>query len=242
MKTQWQQAWLITKTDLGRSKLGVLASIIINVFFALSVYSFWNGVQLKAGVEPLNHFLLDYVGIIAVTNLGFIFSARHLKYMENDSYRNYLRKLRTMPIDIRTVVSTRFFQTGLYTFINGISYFSILYILMLAYDKQAVSLLTYIVFIAVMLCISLFMHTIYIGFEWTQSGRGYFYAILGIVLFYFLFSILLYLSGTNLTLSIMFLAEHYTLMTLTASVLGLGILGVLGYRTAYRLLKKLDLA
>ncbi|WP_088549460.1 ABC-2 transporter permease [Paenibacillus aquistagni] len=242
MKTQWQQAWMITKTELGRSKIGLVASLVLNAFIALSVYSFWNGVQLKAGVEPLNHFLLDYMGIIGVTNLGFIFSARHFKYMETDSYRNYLRKLRTMPIDMRTIVSSRFIQIGMNTLMNGSIYFGVLYILMLANDQQPVSVITYAGFVAFLLCVSLLMHMVYIRFEWTQSGKGYFFVILGIVAVYLLVSILLYLSGVNFTLSIMFLAEHYAILTILVSLIGLVLLSVLGYRSNCKLLMKQDLA
>lgn len=124
-------------------------------------------------MEPETHTILaDNLFLLFVPFLGFFFSRKSCRYLQDDSYTRMLSYMRRMPIPVETILWSRIFQMVICFVINGIFFFTVIYLFLLR--QEGFRLDQVLSFSLLWIGYSLFSNAIYIYWEFLVSGKIYF--------------------------------------------------------------------
>lgn len=118
--------------------------------------------------------IADIILLTLMPTLGFYFSKKSFKYLTEDSYTQMLIYLRTLPISPKVIMCYRYIQMLIAFMINSVIVFSIIY--GVSYQlRSEISIGNYICFALTWIGYALGITGVYIHFEFTSSGRKYFW-------------------------------------------------------------------
>lgn len=240
MNKRWRDAWYLVQSDLVRFKFGVVFTLFFAAYMAVCSLASLHVMTDGSGEDAYMRILLDFVMLALVPSLGFLFSRRSFGYLANDSYRKHLIKMRTLPIDTRTIVLSRYMSMGFNTMVNGLIFFGIQYIFIITvikpldFNRFGIYALTFIAY-------SIIMHTIYIQLEWRYSGKRYGLIVSMIMALSLIVAIVIGLTGNSIFLAVMELAFQWPIPTVIIAVIVIVQTFRTGMQLSLRTLKKVDL-
>ncbi len=207
---QWKDAWMLVKTDLIRFKWGVLFTLLFSGYMGAISTLMLNGL-LKPNQEGdtlVLRVVFDLVYLIALPNLGFFFSRRSTRYLQEDSYTKWIRKLRILPIDAGTIALSRYMMLAVAFVLNMTVFFT--FQLMLSDSlRSAFSPLSLIAYVLVLTAYSIVVQTIYIQFELGRHAGGYLRLVFIVIFVILALSVIVALSGGSMMLAFLYIAKHY---------------------------------
>ena len=242
MKKRWQDAWMLAKADLLRFKFGTIITIVFNTYLGLCT------LVLLSAILEFEHttsnisisIALDFVLLTLVTNLGYAFTRRAFRYWSEDSYRQYLIKLRTMPVDMRSIIMARCLLMAVYLLINSAVFFGIQYVV-LEELRELLSPGLFMIYIFVGMVYSILFHMLYTVLEWGFSGKKYMGLICVAQAIFLTLSILIGMTDNSLFFSVVYLIQNWPWMTFIIALVLLSQILSFGARLLYRTLRRIDL-
>ncbi|KJB85416.1 hypothetical protein AZ66_24740 [Paenibacillus sp. E194] len=217
MTRPYREAWMIVKNDLVRFKWGLLMTVMFSIYMATM-----SGLLLRElfrDVEPLTRTfkgVADFVFLATIPNLGFYFSRRSMRYMKDDSYTKWMRKLRIFPIDARTVVLSRTMQMCVAMLIN----MSIIIVghYMLSETIRSLDGLSILSYVFMLAAYAVAVNWLYISFELSVSGRLYMrysLVLLGVIT---MVSVLIATANGSMLQTVIDVARSYPWMCIVLSI------------------------
>lgn len=240
MNKRWRDAWYLVQSDLVRFKLGAGFTLIFTVYVAACSLMSLRFISGETDGDTYMKIMLDFLMLALVPNFGFLFSRRSFRYIADDSYRKHLIKMRTLPIDARTIVLSRYMSLSLNTLVNGLIFFTIQYLFIInVVEPLAIS--QFVIYVLTFIAYSIFMHTIFIQFEWRYSGKKYAFIVFMIMLASLIMAIIIGLTGNSIYLTVMDLASHWPIPTAIIAVIVIAQTLRTGMQLSLRTLRKADL-
>lgn len=215
MRHDYRTAWRIVWNDLIRFKWGLFMTIVFSAYIAVM-----SGVMLQAllngYVSKVFKGMADFVFLVTIPNLGFLFTRRTMRYMKDDSYTKWMRKLRTLPIDARTVVLSRIMQMLVALFIN----MSVMLVGQYILSDKIRSLgwsgsFSYVLMLA---AFAVAVNWVYISLEMSLSGRLYIkysFLLLGVMT---VVSVLVGAANGSILLATVGVAQSYPWISIVLSI------------------------
>lgn len=240
MSNRWQNAWMIAKTDLLRYKFGMAVTILFGIYMGFCTIVMLHGARADGVDSQFMNTVLDFVVLILVNNLGFVFNRRAFRYWSDDSHRKYLIKLRTKPTSLESIVLARYITMSIVTVANGIMFFTIQFIYMSKYAEM-ISTSSFLVYTLVMIVFSTIMHPMFLWMEWRYSGKKYMVGVFIVMALILLAAILVGWTGNSIFYLILELVETWPLVTTIVSVVLLVQAIPLGMRLTFQTLRRVDL-
>ncbi|WP_025715775.1 hypothetical protein [Paenibacillus sp. 1-18] len=235
-----KQAWTITRQDLRNNPYALLWTLLFIMYLGFT-FSFVVSMQLgKSGaLNPA----ADFVMLVLIPILGYIYNRRTFKYLQEDSYTHMLAFLRILPIPVSAVIMSRIQQAVLAFIVNGVVFFTILFTVsgtLRVYAGTGFILsfaLTWIGF-------GMLVHAIYMYLEFLKKGKAYFWLSLAIMLICGIVAIVVRIYGANLVSITAFYSKEWQLLSpVMWGALAAGVIGMLvSYQITLRKLIKRDLA
>ncbi|MFW5436107.1 hypothetical protein [Paenibacillus apiarius] len=241
MGNRYKQAWALVKNDLVRFKWGFVMTLLFSMYMSVTSLFMLNGVLGEGG--EMYRFLsgtLDFVYLITLPNMGFFFSRRSMRYLQEDSYTKWMIKLRTLPIDIHTIALSRIMMMVVAFTLNMTLFISIQVIFSpgLRAELGPVSIMAYAF---MLIAFSMIINMTFIIMELSYSGSKYFKGSLIILGFTTFLAIAIALSGGSFVLTIVYVAKYYPWFS---GILALGVITqvlTLGIVRAKNAIRKRDL-
>lgn len=236
------QAMRIISKDFMNDKLQIIWTILFMLYMA-TVSSFFINSMFQES-DYLNPFA-DFLMFIFCPMLGFIFSRRAFKYLNEDSYTQMLFYYRSIPVPAGAVIMSRALM-GLSAFIvNGAIFFGVTYAI--AADLRAnMSLAGYLAFVLTWIGIGILINGLYIYFEFMKNGRAYFWIVTLLMLIFSICIIGLFVVGVRFSLFNFLIGESYKWRLLSPYMWGSLIIGISGYALmcllTYKRMKLRDLS
>lgn len=197
--TTFRNAWAIIRGDFRADKLMLLRALVFSVIF-MGYMSFLNGLIANDVLDSGDGKLInDYLMLISIPLLGFIFSKRTMKYLSEDSYTRMLAYMRGLPIPSVVILCKRKLQAVFSFCLNGILYFGIMYVAS-GNIRNELPAAAYLAFAITWVGYGLIVNGLYIFIEYSVSGKMYFLLTMIIVLLCLGAASLIYLTGGNLFL------------------------------------------
>lgn len=165
-----RSAMKIVEKDFKSDKLQVLWTLIFTLYMLLVT-----GFAINSQFEDLNYILpyIDFLLFFFSPMMGFWFSKRTFRYINEDSYTQMLYYYRTLPIPLTAVVLSRII-TGLTALVfNGVIYFGGIYVIS-NHIKAVMDIPSYLAFAGVWLGIGLMVTGFYMYWEFMVNGKAYF--------------------------------------------------------------------
>ncbi|MGZ9585488.1 hypothetical protein [Paenibacillus marinisediminis] len=240
MGKRWQDAWMLVKTDLSRFKLGTLFTFIFSAYMSLCTMFAVQSVVSGESVSKLSFIFLDFMMLIIVSNLGCVFNRRAFRYWSEDSYRKYLLKVRSLPIDLHSIVLSRYISMGIFTLINSFVFFTIQYFAISSL-RDGLSLSQFLAYVFVAIVYSVMMHSFFVVLEWSYSGKKYFVFVMAIIITILLVTIGIGLTGNSVFLTLIYAVRHWPLITTIIAFVLLTQIIPFGMRMSLHTLRKVDL-
>lgn len=124
--TIMKQAWMITRQDFRNNPYVMLWTLLFIMYLGVTM-SFVVSMQLgdSAALNPA----ADFVMLVLIPFLGFIYNRRAFKYLQEDSYTHMLAFLRILPIPVSAVIISRIQQAVLAFIVNSVLFFILLFTL-----------------------------------------------------------------------------------------------------------------
>ncbi|WP_025681062.1 hypothetical protein [Paenibacillus massiliensis] len=167
-----KRAWLITVREMTMGRWTIPMSILFSLYLGFTT-SMVMAIQFNGEDVALSP-IMDFLILFLLPFLGFLFNRRSFMYLQEDSYTTMLAYYRTLPIPSRIVVMSRIQQMFVAFGMNGLVYFSCLFVL--AGDLQSnFSIAFFLTFALTWGAYGIIVHCIYIFMEMTSSGRKYFW-------------------------------------------------------------------
>lgn len=191
MQQVLHNAMKIVKKDFASDKLQIVWNIMFMVYmgFATSVIIDNQFEHLNEYINPLIDFLLVFYAPL----LGFLFSRRSFRYLNEDSYTRMLYFYRSIPVPASAIFVSRIINSLIAFIINGIVLFGVIYAIG-NHIRAAMDIPSYIAFILTWMGIGFLITGPYIYWENMCSGKKYF----GISLL-----VMVITSGTAVMLSLL---------------------------------------
>ncbi|CEH28681.1 hypothetical protein AM501_08735 [Aneurinibacillus migulanus] len=221
MSNRYNKAWTLVRTDLVRFKWGVVFTLLFSVYMGVTSLVMINHL-LDENEEKLRFLsgMLDFVYMITLPNFGFFFSRRSMRYLQEDSYTKWMMKLRTLPIDIRTIAISRIMLMAV-AFALNMSIFILIQVIFSSELRTELSPISIAAYAFMLTAFAMIISLIYIMMELSYNGRKFMkniFITLGIVT---VISIIIALSGGSAVLTVIYVAEYYPWLS---SILALGII------------------
>ncbi|MBD7968787.1 ABC-2 transporter permease [Paenibacillus gallinarum] len=129
--TTWKQAWWLTRTDFKRDRLNWIWTILFTLYCAAITGSFLTGTGLREMRAQDYTLVVHNIFLLFVPFLGFFFSRRSFRYIQDDSYTQMLSYMRRLPIPASTIIWSRIFQMLVAFAVNSVIFFTVIYFLTL---------------------------------------------------------------------------------------------------------------
>ncbi|RAR44037.1 hypothetical protein [Paenibacillus sp. MDMC362] len=171
MQQVLHNAMKIVKKDFASDKLQIVWNIVFMVYmgFATSVIIDNQFEHMDEYINPLIDFLLVFYAPL----LGFLFSRRSFRYLNEDSYTRMLYFYRSIPVPASAIFVSRIMNSLIAFFINGIVLFGVIYAIG-NHIRAAMDIPSYIAFILTWMGIGFLITGPYIYWENMCSGKKYF--------------------------------------------------------------------
>lgn len=228
------QAMKIISKDLRNDKLQIVWTIIFMLYMATVLSFFVNSMfQEPEFVNPFADFLM----LVFIPMLGFIFSRRSFKYLTEDSYTQMLFYYRSIPVPTEAVIMSRALM-GIGAFIvNGTIFFGVTYAI--ASDLRAnMSLASYVAFGLTWIGIGILINGSYVYFECMKNGKSYFWTNFLFTLVFAISILGLFFIGFRFSLFNYLIDVSGKWKLLSPYMWGSLIIGILGYALMCRLTYK----
>lgn len=171
MQQVLHNAMKIVKKDFVSDKLQMVWTMLFMVYmgFATSVIIDNQFEHLNEYINPLIDFLLVFYAPL----LGFLFSRRSFRYLNEDSYTRMLYFYRSIPVPASAIFVSRIMYSLIAFVINGIVLFGVIYAIG-NHIRAAMDFPSYIAFILTWIGIGFLITGPYIYWEHMCSGKRYF--------------------------------------------------------------------
>ncbi|WP_407054907.1 hypothetical protein [Paenibacillus dendritiformis] len=210
VKKQWKDAWMLVKTDLIRFKWGALFTLLFSVYMGAISTLMLNGL-LKSDQEGdtlVLRTVFDFVYLVSLPNFGFFFSRRNTRYLQEDSYTKWMRKLRMLPIDVGTIALSRYMMLAV-AFVLNMTVFSIVQLMISDSLQSTFSPLSFIAYVLLLTAYAVVVQTVYIQFELGKHAGGYLRLIFIVMFIVLALSVIVALSGGSIMMAVIYIAKHY---------------------------------
>ncbi|WP_028544724.1 hypothetical protein [Paenibacillus taiwanensis] len=214
---RWKDAWMLCRRDLQRYWVGLLFTFLFAAYMAVCTLPMLGANLGQEEDSVIIRCMLDFVSLIMIGNLGFVFNRRGRRYLADDSHRKHIVKLRTLPVELKTIVLSRFMHLSLATLINGTIYFSIQYVFMRDL-RQLLPIGNFLVYVLALMTFAVLIHMFYLAFEWSVSGKRYMIIVLLMMIGYLLISIGVSFTGQSLMIMLINSSNQYALAVGVISV------------------------
>lgn len=239
MRGHYRDAWRIVRNDLIRFKWGLFMTIVFSAYMA--VMSGFMLQELLNGVKPVSKALkgmADFVFLVTIPNFGFIFTRRSRRYMKDDSYTKWMRKLRILPIDAKTVVLSRTMQMLVALFIN----MSVMFVgqYMLSEKIRSLGWISSFSYVLMLAAFAVTINWVYISLEVSLSGRIYMrysFILLGVLM---VVSILVGAANGSILQTAVGVAQSYPWISIVLSIVILVNSIVIGMNRLRKIVLKRD--
>lgn len=218
-------AMKIVSKDFRCDKLQIVWTIVFMLYMSSSLSFFINSMfQEQEIFSPFADFLM----LLFTPFLGFSFSRRAFKYLNEDSYTQMLFYYRSIPVPPEAVIVSRAFM-GLCAFImNGIVFFGVTYAI--AWDLRAsMDLISYISFGISWMGIGVLINGILIYYEFMKNGKTYFWFSIFTIPFFGFIILILYLTGLQFSLFDYFVYASSKWKLLSPVMWGSLVIGLTGF-------------
>ncbi len=171
MQQVLHNAMKIVKKDFASDKLQIVWTMLFMVYmgFATSVIIDNQFEHLDEYVNPFTDFILVFYAPL----LGFLFSRRSFRYLNEDSYTRMLYFYRSIPVPASAIFVSRIMNSLIAFAINGIVLFGLIYAIG-NHIRVAMDIPSYIAFILTWIGIGFLITGPYIYWEHMCSGKRYF--------------------------------------------------------------------
>ena len=170
--TIWKQAWWMTKTELKRDRLNWIWTILFTLYTAAITGSFLTGTGLREMEAQVHTFVSHNIFLLIVPFLGFFFSRRSFRYIQDDSYTLMLSYMRRLPIPASTIIWSRIFQMLVAFAVNSIVFFTLIYFLALRAEHFRFDQV--LAFSLLWIGYGVIVNAIYLYWEFLLNGKTYF--------------------------------------------------------------------
>lgn len=239
MHRPYREAWMLVKSDLVRFKWGLLMTVAFSVYMATM-----SGLVLRElfrGDEVLTRAfkgVADFVFLFTIPNLGFFFSRRSMRYMKDDSYTKWMRKLRILPIDARTIVYSRTMQMCVALLIN----MSIVIVghYLLSETLRSLDWISILSYVFMLVAYAVAVNWLYISCELSMSGRLYMrytFILLGVIT---VVSVLVGVADGSILQTVVDVARSYPWMGIVLSIVIIVNSMVIGMNRLRKIVLKRD--
>lgn len=187
-----KQAWWMTRQEMGRDWLQWIWTLLFTAYAAIMC-----GASMHEALKDKGYTLMgDNFFLIFVPFLGFLFSRRSFRYLQEDSYTQMLAYMRRIPVPVDALLLNRIIQMLITFVINGIAFFSLIYVAALRGEQFGLS--GVLAFTIMWIGYGLFINSIYFYWEFNCSGKRYFVQTMALMLFTLLVSLLAAMFDQNL--------------------------------------------
>ncbi|MDT8978189.1 hypothetical protein RQP50_18345 [Paenibacillus sp. chi10] len=239
MRRPYREAWMLVKSDLVRFKWGLLMTVAFSVYMATM-----SGLVLRElfrGDEVLTRAfkgVADFVFLFTIPNLGFFISRRSMRYMKDDSYTKWMRKLRILPIDARTIVYSRTMQMCVALLIN----MSIVIVghYLLSETLRSLGWISILSYVFMLVAYAVAVNWLYISCELSMSGRRYMrytFILLGVIT---MVSVLIAVADGSILQTVVDVARSYPWMGIVLSIVIIVNSIVIGMNRLHKIVLKRD--
>nr|WP_242069461.1 ABC-2 transporter permease [Paenibacillus dendritiformis] len=201
---------MLVKTDLVRFKWGVLFTLLFSGYMGAISTLMLNGLLKpdQEGDTLVLRAVFDFVYLISLPNFGFFFSRRNMRYLQEDAYTKWMKRLCMMPIDAGTIALSRYLMLAV-AFVINMGVFLTLQMMLSDRLQSTFSPLSLIAYVLVLTAYSVVVQTVYIQFELGKHAGGY-QRLVFIVMFIILaLSVIVALSGGSMMMAVIYIAKHY---------------------------------
>ncbi|MFK4473585.1 hypothetical protein ABH897_003316 [Paenibacillus sp. RC73] len=238
--TIMKQAWMITRQDFRNNPYVMLWTLLFIMYLGFTM-SFVVSMQLgeSGALNPA----ADFVMLVLIPFLGFIYNRRTFKYLQEDSYTRMLAFLRILPIPVSAVIMSRIQQAALAFIVNSVLFFILLFTISGTLRVYAGTGF-FVSFALTWIGYGMLIQAIYIYLEFLKNGKGYFWLSLVIMLVCGIIAIAVRIYGVNLVSTTAYFSKEWQLLSpLMWGALAAGAIGMfVSYRMTLRRLVKRDLA
>nr|WP_252361648.1 hypothetical protein [Paenibacillus terrae] len=235
-----KQAWMITRQDFRNNPYVMLWTLLFIMYLGVTM-SFVVSMQLgdSAALNPA----ADFVMLVLIPFLGFIYNRRAFKYLQEDSYTHMLAFLRILPIPVSAVIISRIQQAVLAFIVNSVLFFILLFTLSGTLRVYAGTGF-FVSFALTWVGYGMLIQAIYIHLEFLKKGKAYFWLSLVIMLVCGIIAMAVRIYGVNLVSTTAYFSKEWQLLSpVMWGALAAGAIGMfVSYRMTLRRLMKRDLA
>lgn len=225
-------AMKIISKDMKCDKFQWLWTIIFMLYLSVT-FSF----LINSLFEDQDYFnpFADFLMLVLAPLLGFFFSRRSFKYLNEDSYTQMLYYYRSIPVPTEAVILSRAFMCLMAFVMNGIVFFGVTYAI--GSDLRAyMDLAAYISFGISWIGVGFLIQGLFIYFEFMKSGKVYFWINL---LLMFIFAVVLlglvFIGKMQISLFGLFVVSSYKWKLLSPVMWGSLAIGLTGFILMCRL-------
>ncbi|NMO97316.1 hypothetical protein [Paenibacillus lemnae] len=238
--TVLSQAMKIVAKEIKQDKFMVLWTIIFMTYMTISFSIMLDNAFKEVTYDPF----IDFMLLLFAPMLGFTFSRRAFRYLNEDSYTQMLYFYRSIPVPPEAVMVSRGIM-GLCSFlINGMIFFGGIYLLGSSLES-AIGLSSFIAFSISWIGIGLLINGLYVYFEIMRTGKGYFWIMLLVFVAIGLIVLITFMLGSRFSLfeHLVNSSREYSLLSPTMWIsLITGLIGYIGLCwMAYRRMRLRDL-
>ncbi|MET3211562.1 UNVERIFIED_CONTAM: magnesium-transporting ATPase (P-type) [Paenibacillus sp. PvR008] len=238
--TIMKQAWMITRQDFRNNPYVMLWTLLFIMYLGVTM-SFVVSMQLgeSGALNPA----ADFVMVVLIPFLGYIYNRRAFKYLQEDSYTHMLAFLRILPIPVSAVIMSRIQQAVLAFIVNSVVFFILLFTFsgtLRVYEGTGF----FVSFALTWIGYGMLIHAIYIHLEFLKKGTAYFWLSLVIMLVCGIIATVVRIYGVNLVSTTAYFSKKWQLLSpVMWGALAAGAIGMfVSYRMTLRRLLKRDLA
>lgn len=191
-----KDSWFILRGDYKGNKMTLVFQLAFSIVFMGYLGGFTGMIMndsLKSGERML---IADYFLLGMTPAIGFTYCRHNMKYWSADTYTRLLAYLSSLPIPVHVILCKRAMQALLAFVFNGLLFFGILYGVGVQL-RDTLALPSYLSFALTWTGYGLVLTGLYIYFEYTVSGRAYFWLILIMILGAFGAALLIQYAGGN---------------------------------------------
>ncbi|MCQ6559332.1 hypothetical protein [Paenibacillus mendelii] len=171
--TSWQGAWRLYQHEIRHSWVGIILSIVFFAYIAIvSSPIFSEFFAERNDPKQAWMWLVDFLYLTILPNMGFIMNRVMFRYWQNDPYTRKIAYWRTLPIGLVTIVIARMIQLVTTLLVVGAFYFILQYVLV-SDLRETLNLGQYILFAGFWFGYSWTMSSAYMYFEQAYNGKVY---------------------------------------------------------------------
>lgn len=210
MNKQLKDAWMLVKTDLIRFKWGALFTLLFSVYMGAISMLMLNGLlkSEQEGETLVLRAVFDFVYLVSLPNFGFFFSRRSMRYLQEDSYTKWMKKLRMLPIAVGTIALSRYIMLAA-AFIVNMTVFFIVQLSVSDGLQSTLSPLSLIAYVLVLTAYAVVVQTAYIQFELGKHSGSYMRFVFIVVIAILVLSFIVAWSGGSIMMAVIYIVKHY---------------------------------